>query len=542
MKKYLCVALVFAVLLSALLGCSPSKDGANAANPNELSKTTDEKNDISGEDIGEPKKGGVLKIACISDLQSSLWYELRITKDYYWANMFYEPLLMFDANGDPQPYLAESIDEDAENLRYIIKLREGILFHDGEELTAEVCKWNLDFYKENGVLRDSAFSSLKGVEVLDTYTVALNLYQWDSIIPSQLARSAGFMVSQKAYEEMGDDAFAKNPIGTGPFKWDSRENDVKISFVKFSDYWQGEPLLDGVEMIVIAEDSVAMAALEAGEIHAFFPVNFDIADYMKDKGYKVVQTAIPDQTYTVCFDMSHEDDPFSNLLVRQAAAYALDGESIAKAVWSDYAQVTNQYALPGTTYYNEVVENYPYNPEKAKEILAEAGYPDGFDTRICISSGSGAGITASEIVAQQLTEVGIRTEIVQFDPGQWSKWCDDWYPGMFGHMMTYANGVPSILVMNFRQGLSNVLGTDAFVISDKLNETVSAARALGGEEAVLAYQEAQKIIFEDECMMKMVCAKSQPFILSPAIKDSTIGEISGGVPDNWHLYTAWLDD
>lgn len=535
-KRFVVLALCFA-LLACSIACN--NQSANKQNPS---------SDNSSQTEVQPSSDGTAKeelvIAATKDLEDPVWFSGNSSVDHYYYNFYYETLMRFDKNGDVYPYLAESLEEDIENLRYIIKLRKGIKFHDGTELNAEACKFCLDKYKEEGILKASAASLVTDIEILDEYTVAINLSQWDSVLPSQLARNMGFMASKTAYETLGHDGFAEAPAGTGPYKLVEREFEASVTFEKFEDYWQGEPIIDKAVVRVIADDSIAMAALEMGEIDAFFPSSYEIADYLEAEGFNIVVAAVPSSAYTLCFDMSHEDDPLHDIRVRQAVAYAIDREAVVNAIFGKYGVITNQYATPTSPYYNPDVEGYTYNPEKAKALLAEAGYPDGFTTRIsiCSSSTTDPSVRAQQIVAEQLKAVGITAEINLFEGGQWTNMANDWAPGMLTCKTTYANGTPSMIAMNYRHGLSNVLGTDAFVVSDKLDDLVVRGMAAPKEEAIELFKQAQKIIFDDDCMVKVLCLFANTAAVNPKLMDSGIGEVTHLVPGEWTLWTAYFAD
>lgn len=186
MKKL--TALILAVIMViSLMGCSgKSTSESKGASSIPASASASSEEQAGGQ---EPVKGGTLIIATAADAASMQPTEIRSPTNLYYASAIFESLLGFDEAGIPQPYLAESITEDVEGLTYTIELKKGIKFHDGTELTADVCKWNIDHYKAEGILSSSFFSNLESVEVTGNYTVVLHLSKWDSTLPS-LAVSA----------------------------------------------------------------------------------------------------------------------------------------------------------------------------------------------------------------------------------------------------------------------------------------------------------------------------------------------------------------
>ena len=198
MKKLLMIVLAIALTLVPLFAGGSSESATVPENP-----------DVNGS--VKVTKGGTLTIATTADAASMLPTVIRSPTNLYYASACFETLMNFDANGVPQPFLAESVTENVSNLTYTIELKKGILFHDGTELTAEVCKWNIDHYKAEGVLSTSFYSKLESVEVAGPYTVVLHLSSWDSAIPNALARECGYMSSKEAYER-GAKGFDEKPV------------------------------------------------------------------------------------------------------------------------------------------------------------------------------------------------------------------------------------------------------------------------------------------------------------------------------------------
>ncbi len=539
MKKLFTFALALLLVLS-LVACTqqtpaPTDDpgaGDVSGEPEATAAPGDEEQ--GDEEAAGVTPGGTLVISVIADAATMNPLEIRNPSNLNHANPIFETLLAYDENGDPQPFLAKSITEDVENLTYTIELNEGILFHDGTELTAEVCKWNLDLYMAEGVLRSSFFSNVDSVEVTGDYTVVIHLKQWDSTLPNALARQGGYMASKEAYEK-DPEGFGEHPVGTGPFMFDEWEHGVSISFVKFADYWQGEPYLDGVRFDVYANDLVAQAAVQAGDVHIMSPSDVTIIDDMRSKGYTVYNMNVPQSCYTLCFNCV-SDDPLSDVLVRQAIAYAIDADAITAALFGDYGAATNQYALVGSTYYNDEV-NIGFDLEKAKELLAQAGYADGFSTKLTVVNSTRI-VEVCQVIADMLSEIGIEVELNLVDAGAYTNAIGGWEPGMFLHTMSMYNGVDAQLAGNFKQGLQSGLGINCFLHPDDLNELLLSASASGKAEAVEQFKDAQKLIVEDYCLVRCFTVSFQSFITSPNLHDCGYAE---NTPYNSTLHKAWIE-
>lgn len=536
MKKLISVVLALLIALS-LVACgqkqkpdepeNPAVTGSGTA-PVESSIPTDAPQEA------EVTKGGTLVIAVTADAASMHPLEIRSPSNLNYANPIFETLLAFDENGDPQPFLAKSITEDVENLTYTLELNEGIKFHDGTELTAEICKWNLDLYMEQGVLRSSFFANVESVEVTGDYTVVLHLTQWDSTLPNALARQGGYMASKEAYEK-NPEGFGENPVGTGPFQFEAWEHGVSMSFVKFADYWQGEPNLDGVRFDVYANELVAQAAVQSGDVHIMSPTDSTIISDMQSKGYVVYKMRVPQSCYTVCYNCV-SDDPLSDVRVRQAMSYAIDNEALNTALFGDGGAATNQYALVGSTYYNEDV-GIQYDLEKAKSLMKEAGYETGFATKLTVVN-SPRIVEVCQVVADMLSEIGITVELNLVDGGAYMKAIGTWEPGMLLHTMSMYNGVDSQLAGNFKQGLVSGLGVGSFPHPDDLNELLLSASSSSKDKAVEQFKQAQKMIVEDYCLVRCLTVSFQTFVASAKLHDCGYGE---NTPYNSTLHLAWIE-
>ncbi len=465
----------------------------------------------------EAEKGFTLAIK--SEVASLLPYKVRNPEDRIIASIIYEQLLQFDENGTPQPYLAKSIKEDPKLKTYTIVLREGILFQDGTELTAEVAKWNLDMYKEKGVLSSSFLSQLESVEVTGDYTVVLHLSSWDSLLPYAIARQVGYMVSKEAYEANGEEYFKEHPVGTGPFMLESWDHDVGMKFVKFKDYWQGEPRIDYMETAIYSTELVARAAMEDGEIQAMVTDDFDTAKYLAAKGFTVNVSSVPYSAYTICYNMTDAGQPFHNVKVRRAVSSAINTEQIANALGKGYGKVSNQWALPGGAFYDKNLVGYPYDVERAKALLAEAGYANGFDTTLTLLNWPIL-VDLGQIIKEQLAVIGVNVELNIVDPGNYPNFIGTWPGGMLIHPMGMENGAASQIAANFVQGLNFALGVQAFLHPDDLNQLIRKAQSSDRQTAVALFNKAQAMIIEDYTMMKVVMIVPAMVVTSPSLHDT----------------------
>lgn len=366
-----------------------------------------------------PKYGGILKWHVAEPY--SLGYPGTMTgqTDGQTSSVGLETLFRFDANGNLVPLLATDWKADPAAKTITLTLRKGVKFHDGTDFNASACKWNLDQYRGGG---RPELKKLASVDVVDDYTVRLNLSVFDNTIVTSLGNTgdAGRMISPTAFNTNGKAWCEKNPVGTGPFQFVSWQKEVAIKWKRVDGYWDGKPYLDGIEMLRIADATVQLMAFKAGDLHMLIPDPKDAKSLEKDGKYNF---AVPPEGQVPALAGYAKDpkSPFADLRVRQALSYAVDVKTVCNAFGLGYWKFQNQWAMPGTWGYNPNVVGYPYNPQKAKDLLAQAGYPNGFKTSAHFYNLTPIYIDEMSAIQLQLKAVGID---VTLDPLQRPKFAE----------------------------------------------------------------------------------------------------------------------
>ena len=327
-----------------------------------------------------------------------------------------ETLVRYDQKGLPVPWLASGW-KIAKDLRSVtFTLRQGIKFHDNTDFNAEAVKWNLDRYRTS---TNSELKSVESVEILDPFTVKLNLSKWNSTLIDNFTMHAGMMISPTSFQKNGADWAKTHPVGTGPFKLASWQRDTSVKFEKFPGYWQkGKPYLDAVEWVIIADMVTRTMAFKKGEANGLLAVEpADMKDLEKDNNFYFTAGGLSGLNICLAGDSGHADSPFADVRVRQAVEYAIDKKALVDKLISGYGKVCNQYAYPGTWGVNPAVKGYPYDPAKAKKLLAEAGYPSGFKATLYTPTW-GNYIYPPPVIQQYLAQVGINVEIEPVNQGR----------------------------------------------------------------------------------------------------------------------------
>jgi ABC-type transport system substrate-binding protein len=360
-----------------------------------------------------PVKGGILK-AIRGSFPKVLGYppEQNPT-DTIFALVYGERLSEWDEKGNLIPVLAESWEADPKNKTVTYHLRKGVKFHDGTPFNAEACRWNLQLGKETGRLTDGQF--VKSIDVLDEYTVRLTCTEYSSV--SLLNYGWLQQYSPTAFSTHGKDYLRTHAVGTGPFKLVDFQRDTFIKYERNKDYWRiGLPLLDGMEVRFIPNPMTASMMMEAKEADIWLDVQ-DV-NYIVDleqKGFKINWG--PGMLWAL-LPASAKDpkSPYANRKVREAVEYAIDRQTIAKTLGFGKFEALTQIVPSYSPAYNPNYNPRPFDPEKAKQLLAEAGYPNGFETKLLVWETSR---DAAIAIQTYLNAVGINVTLDLADMGRY---------------------------------------------------------------------------------------------------------------------------
>jgi peptide/nickel transport system substrate-binding protein len=318
------------------------------------------------------KTGGTLTMIITGDPSSFFPALMTGQTDGQTASVCLETLFRFDRQYNLVALLATGWSADANAKTITVTLRKGVKFQDGSDFNAVVCKWNLDQYRTG---TRPELKKVTSIDVVDDYTVRLNLSAFDNTIVSNLANGsdAGRMVSQKSFEANGGQAWAaKNPVGTGPFQFVSMTKDVGVNWKRFDGYWGGKPNLDAIQMKRYADSTVALMDFKAGNLDILgTAAPRDAQALQKETAkYKIVVPPYG-QVPALAGFATDPNLPFSSVELRQAMAYAIDVKTWSDSFGLGYWTVQNSWAVPGTASYNNDIKGYPYDPIKAKALVAK---------------------------------------------------------------------------------------------------------------------------------------------------------------------------
>ncbi|MCM1101875.1 MAG: ABC transporter substrate-binding protein [Clostridium sp.] len=413
MKRRISVYFMVALLIVTVLGgCS---DGTGESSEDKSSTN------VSG---AEPVYGGSVVVGIQQDIDSLDPHKATAagTKEILF-NIF-EGLLKPDPNGNLMNAVASDYSISEDGLVYTFTLREGVRFHNGNEVTAEDVKYSLE--RVSGILDGTALIStlsvdrggIQSVDILDEKTVQVSV--GSANLELIYSFTAAIIPAGSGEDEQAQ------PIGTGPFSFVSYKPQEGVVLAKNADYWQeGLPYLDEVNFRIVNSPDTALMNMQGGSI--------DIYPYLTDSqaaelagDFQVL--AAPSNVVQALF-LNNADETLSDARVRQAICYALDKDSVNEFVFGGNGAIISSAMLPTLQdFYVDLNDVYGTgaNIEKAKELLADAGYPDGIDLEIKVPSNYEVHMQTAEVVAQQLEAAGIRAVIA---PVEWGTWLEEVYNG-----------------------------------------------------------------------------------------------------------------
>lgn len=322
----------------------------------------------------------------------------------------HETLVYPNAEGEIQPVLAESWTVSEDNLSWTFKLRQGVTFHDGTPFNAEAVKFTFDriLAEETGSPRKSSAAAIDSVEVVDEHTVIIKTKAPFAPLLAQLSAYNLAIISPKAGTALRSD-YSKAPAGTGPFKLGEWTPGEKLTIVRNEDYWGEKAKLEEVLFTVVPEDSARVLMLLSGEVDLVSNIPPVMVDRLQGApGVEIIEkTGV--RTIYVAFNLAME--PFDDLRVRQAMAHAINTKALLEGVMNNLGTPgggLESVVIPGAA----AIDPYPYDPERARELLAEAGLPDGFSVDFYLPTGRYINDRQlGEAIQAQLAEVGIKANL-----------------------------------------------------------------------------------------------------------------------------------
>ena len=489
-------------------------------------------------EAGEPRYGGILREIWYTGPRVLSYLPEMGPGDEQAIMPAAEKLMEYTADHKLEPFLAESVTVAPDGKQITFKLRKGIKFTDGSELTAEVVAWN---YQINiDAKRLQYRNKLEKMEVVDKYTLIFHLTNYNN----QMLHSLGWVpiFSKVAWDNAANGDFEKgkefaraNIVATGPFKLAEYKRDNYVKWVKNESYWQkGKPYLDGILVRIIPDSVTASALMLAKEADMWVqpPVNnqaeFEKMGFIRHSGY-----GLPRMIY---LNNKDPQSKFKNKKLREAVEYAIDKVAIAKALGFGYYTPLTMVAPPGEWGYDPNYKGRSYNPEKAKQLLAEAGYAEGLTIKMMALSNPPWPDELTSI-KRYLDEVGIRVESDLADPGRFfgsvymQGWKDSvlWLTGMD----------PNYLITFHRQfGPEPMANYASFERSPELMALAEKSLQLQSDAEQEAITKDLVRLMADEAVVIPLYRAPSAYIIQPYVHTTFLQELMVARL----TYNEWMDE
>jgi len=444
----------------------------------------------AGISTSEPISGGEITVGIAQDLDDGLdphHMESAGTREVLF-NVF-EGLVKPDQDGNLIPAVSSSFTTSDDGAVFTFTLRDNVLFHNGDLVTVEDVVFSLERCMGNGSSEPliSAFSAVQSVEAPDNKTIVVTM---NSPNPEFLASLAA-PILPASYD-------GSTLIGTGPFRFVSHTPLERVVLEKFEDYWGTPAYLDKVTFQVTGNPDTLAMSLLSGAIdlcpHLTQTAEAALAQsedfYIQEGTMNLVQAVY----------LNNAVEPLNHVEVRQALAYAMNRDDIMLALAGGRGTPLGSSMYPAFTKYfmPELADYYEYNPEKAKALLTEAGYPDGFDLTITVPSGYAQHVDTAQVVAEQFKAIGVNVTI---KPVDWSTWVSDTYTNRNYEATVIGFDAKTLTARDMLARFSsNAASTDINISNfsnEEYNETVAKAMASTDEEEQIAlYKRCEEILTE----------------------------------------------
>lgn len=517
MRKYFVLAFALITMLSiALVGCDSDSN-------------TDGNGDGGGDGdtqdtliYGRGADATRLDPATVTDGES-----LKVTQQVMETLINFKP-----GTTELEPGLATDWEQEDDGKTYIFELREGVTFQDGTDFNADAVVYNFERWQNGSDADNFAYypsmfggfgdeSAIKDVEATDEYTVEFHLNTSFAPFLKNLAMTPFAIGSPEALEE-DEEGFAKHPVGTGPFKFDEWDKDSKIVLKKYEDYWdEGKPKLERVIFRVIDDNSARLNALKAGEIDLMDGTNPSDVDSIKEEDGLTVYNRPP--LSMAYFGFNVEEEPFDDEEVRVALNHAIDKKSLIDAFYAGQGEAAKNPMPPTVDGYNDDIDPYEFDPEKAKEMLADAGYPDGFEMELWTMSNPRPYLPEPEKIAENIQstfgEAGVDVSIQTYEWSTYIEKVTDGEAPAFLMGWTGDNGDADNFISSLLH--ENAIGSNnmARYTNDDVNELLTQAQTEVDDDArAELYEDAQEIIHNEAPWIPIIYSE-EPLAANADLQD-----------------------
>jgi peptide/nickel transport system substrate-binding protein len=453
---------------------------------------------------------GVLVVGQIAEPKSLDPHAVTAANDFRIVMNLYDGLVRYkDGTLEVEPALAESWEVSEDGTEYTFELRDGVTFHDGTPFDAAAVEFNFDrMLDENHPFHDTGpfplsffFSAIEDVAAVDEDTVKFTLGAPYAPFLSNLAYATGLLVSPAAVEKFGKD-FGRNPVGTGPFKFEEWESNSRVVVTRNEDYWEGAPSLEAVVFRPITDANTRVAEMLAGGIDVMVEIPPDSVANFDGGGFTLHEQVGPHVWFLI---LNAKEGPMADKRVRQAVNYAIDKQTLVENVLQGTAEVANGPIPPAFAWaYNDSLEPYPHDPEKARALIEEAGFEGAELTFFVTEGGSGMldPVPMGAAIQADLAEVGLDVKIETYE---WNTFLGEVNPGLEGkadmaEMAWMTNDPDTLPYLALRTEAWPAEGgfNSGYYSNPEVDGLLEEARTATDQEArAEAYRKVAEIVHED---------------------------------------------
>ncbi len=453
---------------------------------------------------------GVLVVGQIAEPKSLDPAAVTAVNDFRILMNVYDGLVRYkDGTLEVEPALAESWTISEDGTEYTFDLRGDVSFHDGTPFNAEAVEFNFDrMLDENHPFHDTGpfplsffFSAVEDVEAVDGDTVKFTLNAPYAPFLSNLAYPTGLIVSPEAVKSSGKE-FGRSPVGTGPFRFAEWESNAKVVVIRNEDYWDGAPALEAVVFRPITDPNTRVAEMLSGGIDVMVEIPPDSVASFDGNGFSLLEQAGPHLWFLI---LNAKEGPFADKRVRQAINYAIDKKTLVENILQGTAEIASGPTPPAFSWaYNEALQPYPYDPEKAVALLKEAGH-EGAELVFYVTEG-GSGmldpVPMGTAIQADLAKVGLSVKIETYE---WNTFLGKVNPGLEGkadmaQMAWMTNDPDTLPYLALRTGAWPDAGgfNSGYYSNPEVDTLLEAARSATDQaERAALYRQMQEIVYDD---------------------------------------------